>query len=236
MAVKLAVIVRGAELRNGDPPNPDPLGLCRQDRPQVHVALCSRVSPRDATGVHYLTPDFITGTANTYSTMHYHIANRGTLPLQKGQSFGQNPGGGAPPPRVQQGNPLPHGVGQIDRNTVGGSDPEQDTWGRGAVTVESLNEPDSVPSKMPADLDPVHLAGGDDAGEPGIHGEKIAPAIKHFASRPSHGQAEVRTGRITREGDPRDDAVLVTPTGEFQQRKRSGFAERFPLRLSHPRE
>src|SRR6202008_3004165 len=121
VAEKERPVMAGTVLRNRHLGRPEVPGPIRQYLPEIQVAVTIRSLPgREPQAVEHLRSYFITTATNTYSTVDYEIAWRGSrMLINRLHAAFQHPARDPSPPRMQQGDrPLVRGD-QVDRDAIG---------------------------------------------------------------------------------------------------------------------
>lgn len=240
-----AGVMGRAQWRNRDLPNSQAPSLFCQMRPQVDASLGTlRSVPTQS--MDDLRTNFITSTANTYTTMYYKIRYRGFRDL--GQGLGSDPeypAGGAPPPGMDEGDAPGLGVGQIHGDAVRHADGQEDAWQGRGVPVPPLRDEPAIRNRLvPANQNSMDLARKDHRGQLRAEmGLKGAPPVDGRPYRCVAGELEREA--VLRGRDPRDETVAGGPLRELesgnpiQRAGRRGLAEhRRPhstRRISAPR-
>src|SRR6266481_1684921 len=162
---KVLAVMRTAPRGERDLSQPERLPLLRQRAPEIHVPRARLHAPAEL-AQHFRTY-FIALTANADSTMHYDVSRpHKRQPLQELHAALQDASRSPPPSGVEQRNHVFLGCDEVDGDTIGDRDREQQPSCSGRVPIHPVHDqPPGAGRRMPLHRGAVHLVRQNHAGE-----------------------------------------------------------------------
>ncbi len=173
---------------------------------------------RQATAKHDLRTYFIARPTNSYTTMHYNVANGTRIPLDHRTNSGtKDVHTGPPPATMEQADGPPHRVDQVHWDTVRHRDCEEETRGRRHMPIEPVELHPAAAPGVPGNRAAMHLRGQNRRLEPRLGSPEGPPARHRLADRCLIPQTQVKTPPrlISAAGHPRHHAELLTPARDL---------------------